>query len=33
MDIVYLIAAGALWAAVVGLAIGCERLQGRKVTP
>ena len=33
MDIVFLIAAGALWAAVVALALGCERLQHRKVTP
>jgi hypothetical protein len=33
MDIVYLIAAGAFWAAVVALATGCERLQNRKVTP
>ncbi len=33
MDIVYLIAAAALWAAVVALAIGCERLQQRKVAP
>lgn len=31
MDIIYLIAAGALWAAVVALAIGCERLQQHKV--
>lgn len=33
MDIVFLIAAGALWAASVALALGCERLQNRKVTP
>lgn len=33
MDIVYLIAAGACWVAVVGLAIGCERLQRRKAAP
>jgi hypothetical protein len=33
MDIVYLIAAGALWAVVVALALGCERLQNRKATP
>lgn len=33
MDIVYLIAAGALWAAIAALALGCERLQNRKVTP
>ena len=33
MDIVYLISVGALWAAILGLAIGCERLQSRKVTP
>jgi hypothetical protein len=32
MDIVYLVAAGALWAAVVALALGCERLEHRKVT-
>ena len=33
MDIIYLIAAGAFWAAIVALAVGCERLQTRKVTP
>ncbi len=33
MDIVYVIAAGVLWVAVLGLAYGCERLQLRKVTP
>jgi hypothetical protein len=33
MDITYLIAATALWAAALGLAFGCERLQQRKVTP
>jgi hypothetical protein len=33
MDIVYLIATAAFWAAVVALAVGCERLQTRKVTP
>ena len=33
MDIVFFITAGALWAAVVALALGCERLQHRKVTP
>lgn len=33
MDLVYLIAAAALWAAVVAFAVGCERLQTRKVTP
>ncbi len=33
MDIIYLFAAGALWAAVVALAVGCERLQNRKVAP
>ena len=32
MDIVYIIAAGVLWVAVLGLAYGCERLQRRKVT-
>jgi hypothetical protein len=32
MDIVYLIAAGACWMAVVALALGCERLQNRQVT-
>lgn len=32
-DIVYLIAAGALWAAAVALALGCERLQRRQVAP
>lgn len=33
MDIVYLIAAGAFWLAVVALAHGCERLQIHKVAP
>lgn len=33
MDIVYLIAAGALWVAVAALALGCERLQAHKVSP
>lgn len=32
-DIVIFIAAGTIWAAIVALAIGCERLQNRKVTP
>lgn len=33
MDIVFLIAAGAFSAAVVALAVGCERIQNRKVMP
>jgi hypothetical protein len=33
MDIAFLIAAGALWAAMVALALGCEHLQNRKVAP
>ncbi len=33
MDIVFLIAAGALWVAVVALALGCEHLRNRKVAP
>jgi len=33
MDIVYLISAGALWVAILGLALGCERLQSRQVSP
>jgi hypothetical protein len=33
MDIVYLIAAVAFWAAAVALAFGCERLQRHKVKP
>lgn len=33
MDIVYLISAVALWAVVLGLALGCHRLQTRKVAP
>lgn len=33
MDIVYLITAGALWAPIVALAVGCERLRNRKVAP
>lgn len=33
MDIVYLIAAGAFWGAVVALALGCQRLQPHKVVP
>lgn len=32
MDIVFLTVAVGFWLAVVGLAIGCERLQGRKVS-
>jgi hypothetical protein len=31
MDIIYLVSAGALWVAVLGLGFGCERLQSRKV--
>jgi hypothetical protein len=30
MDVVYLLAAATLWAATLGLALGCERLQPRK---
>lgn len=33
MDIVFLITAAALWVAVLGLAVGCERLQGHEVAP
>jgi hypothetical protein len=33
MDLVYLTAAAAFWAAVAALALGCERLQNRKVRP
>jgi hypothetical protein len=33
MDIIYLVSAGVLWAAVLGLALACERLQSGKVTP
>lgn len=33
MDIVYLIAAGLGWGAVLGLAYGCQRLQHRGVKP
>jgi hypothetical protein len=33
MDIVFLVAAALGWAAVLGLAWGCERLQNRKATP
>lgn len=33
MDIVYLISAVALWSALLGLALGCERLHTRKLTP
>ncbi len=33
MDVVYLIAAGAFWVAVVLLALGCERLQQRQAAP
>ncbi len=33
MDIIYLIAAVLGWAAVLGLAYGCERLQRSKVKP
>ncbi len=33
MDIVFLTAAGAFWAAVVALAMGCERLQSHRVAP
>lgn len=32
MDLVYLVAAGLLWAAAFGLAQGCERLRPRQVT-
>lgn len=32
MDIVFLTGAGAIWVAVVALALGCEHLQNRKVT-
>jgi hypothetical protein len=30
MDIVYIAAAAALWAAVAGLALACQRLQAKK---
>jgi hypothetical protein len=30
MDIVYIVAAAALWAAVAGLALACQRLQAGK---
>lgn len=33
MDIIFLIAASALWAAVVALAVGCERLHNPGVAP
>lgn len=33
MDIVFLIAAGALWVAIAALALGCEHLHNRKVAP
>lgn len=33
MDIVYLLAAAALWAATAGLALGCERLHAQPVRP
>jgi len=33
MDIVFLAAAVALWAAAVALAIGCERLQHGRTRP
>jgi hypothetical protein len=33
MDIIYLISVGVIWAAVLGLALGCERLQPHKVAP
>jgi len=33
MDIVYFIAAGLGWAAVLGLACACQRLQHHKVAP
>ncbi len=33
MDLIYLASALALWAAVLGLAHGCERLQPTKVSP
>lgn len=33
MDIVFLIAAGALCVAIVALALGCERLRNHKVSP
>lgn len=33
MDIVFLMAACALWATIAALALGCERLQSHKVKP
>lgn len=33
MDIVYLVAAGAFCAAIIGFALGCDLLQNRRVTP
>ncbi len=33
MDIVYLAAAGTLWAAVVALTLGCEHLQPHEAAP
>jgi hypothetical protein len=30
MDLVYLVVAGLLWAAMLGLALGCERLGRRR---
>mgnify|MGYP000558910165 CR=1 FL=1 len=33
MDIVFLIAAAALWGAVATLALGCARLQHHRVAP
>lgn len=33
MDTIYLAAAGALWAAALGLALACERLRSHRVTP
>lgn len=33
MDFIYLMAAATLWAAVVALAFGCERLQPSPVAP
>ncbi len=33
MDIIYIAAAAAFWAAAVALAVGCDRLQDRQVKP
>ena len=33
MDIVYLLAAGALWAVALGLAHGCDRLRPHRAAP